>query len=326
MAIRTPFTELVGCRVPIMQAPMGTVSSPDLVVAVAEGGGVGTFTALGMPPAVFADVVARLRTRTDGVLSANFLTAEVDRDAVDVAARRLNLVDFFWSDPDPDLIEFAHDRGALVSWQVGSLRDAVAAAEAGCDIVAVQGVEAGGHVRGASALLPLLSAVLDAVDVPVLAAGGIGDARSFAAVLAAGASGARVGTRFIATPESGAHERYKNAVVAATFDSTEITDRFAVCPLCATLPRVRVLSSCVRALDHLHNDVAGTMELGGQVIEIAKGHGLPPAASATGHVDAMAMYAGESAALVTDIVPARDVLDGLVAGAEQLLGEQRSTA
>jgi nitronate monooxygenase len=155
--------------------------------------------------------------------------------------------------------------------------------------------------------------------VPVLAAGGIADARSFAAVLVAGASGARIGTRFIATAESGAHPRYKDAVVAAGFASTEITDQFAVCPLCATLPRVRVLSDCVRAVEQLDVAVAGMMELGGQTIELAKGHGLPPGAAAAGRIDAMAMYAGESVALIHDIGPAREVVEDLMTGAERLL-------
>ncbi len=323
MPLTTQFTEMLGCTAPIMQAPMGTVSSPDLVVAVAEAGGVGSFTALGMPAKVVAEVAAMLQSRTDGVIAANFLTADVDRDALDAAARTLKLVDFFWSEPDPALVEFVHQRGAKASWQVGSFDDAIAAERAGCDIVAVQGVEAGGHVRGADPLLPLLSRVLDVVAVPVLAAGGIADARSFAAVLAAGAAGARVGSRFIATAESGAHPRYKDAVVAATFGSTEITDQFAVCPLCATLPRVRVLSDCVRAVERVNTAVVGTIELGGHTIELAKGHGLPPAATAAGDIDAMAMYAGESVALIHDLRPAAAVVDELVNGASALLAAPR---
>ena len=302
---------------------MGTVSSPDLVVAIAEAGGVGSFTAFGMSAETVANIVSMLRSKTRGILAANFLTAEVERDALDAAARGVNVIDFFWSQPDAQLVEFAHERGAIVSWQVGSLDDALAAVDAGCDMVAVQGAEAGGHVRGSSALLPLLSAALDAVDVPVLAAGGVADARSFAAVLAAGADGARIGTRFVATTESGAHQRYKEAIVAAGFGSTEITDQFAVCPLCATLPRARVLSSCVRARERIGDPVVGTMQLAGQVLELPAGHGLPPAASATGQVDAMAMYAGESAALVDDILPARQAVDVLVSGAERLLSSKR---
>jgi len=114
---------------------------------------------------------------------------------VAAAAARVRIVDFYWADPDPALVEVAHRGGALACWQVGSLEEALAAADAGCDVVAVQGTEAGGHIRGRSPLRPLLDAVLNRVDLPVLAAGGIGDAGAFAAVLAAGADGARAGTR-----------------------------------------------------------------------------------------------------------------------------------
>ena len=89
------------------------------------------------------------------MLAANFLTAQIDQEAVAAAAARVPVVDFFWADPDPALVEIAHRGGALVSWQVGSLDEARAAAEAGCDVVVVQGTEAGGHIRGHRPLLPL---------------------------------------------------------------------------------------------------------------------------------------------------------------------------
>ena len=246
--MKTRFTQLVGCSVPIQQAPMGPVSSPSLAIAVAAAGGVGTIPAFGVPAEKLETLLSDLSSRATGVLAANFLTRSIDRDAVQAAASRVGIVDFFWSDPDPALVGLVHDAGALVSWQVGSAAEAQAAADAGCDVVVVQGIEAGGHVRGHGALLPLLSAVLDVTDVPVLAAGGIGDGRALAAVLAAGADGARIGTRFIATVESGAHPEYKGAVLEARAGSTEITSAFAQCALCATSPRARVLRSCVGVL------------------------------------------------------------------------------
>lgn len=314
--LATSFTQLVGCRVPIQQAPMGTVSSPELAVAVAEAGGVGTITALGMPAEYLDSMLADMAKRTGGVLAANFLTAELDRDALAAAAGRVRLIDFFWVDPDSALVEVAHAGGALVAWQVGSVEEARAAVDAGADVIVAQGTEAGGHIRGRTSLLPLLSAVLAHVSVPVLAAGGIGDGRGLAAVLAAGASGARLGTRFIATTESGAHPDYKEAVVATGFGATEITDAFAVCPLCATDPRARVLRNCIDAVHALNDEVAGETTMGGQPFPIPRGSGLPPGAAAHGRIGAMAMYAGESAALVTDVAPAAAVIDDLTVTAE----------
>src|SRR5215470_2325458 len=111
----TRFTELTGCRVPVQQAPMGSVSTSALAIAVAD------------------------------------------------AAGRVRIVDFFWADPDPALVEVAHRGGALACWQVGSLDEALAAVEAGCDVLVVQGTEAGGHIRGHSELRPLLDSVLGRV-------------------------------------------------------------------------------------------------------------------------------------------------------------------
>src|SRR5258706_3285882 len=117
------------------------------------------------------------------------------------------------------------------------------------------------------------------LDQPVLAAGGIGDGRAFAEVLAAGAAGARAGTRFVATNESGAHPAYKEAVAGATAASTEITGAFSVCPLCATEPRARGLRSCIDALGDLAGDTGGEATGGGGRISLPKGHGLPPGAT-----------------------------------------------
>ena len=316
MALTTRFTELVGCRVPIQQAPMGSVSRPALAVAVADAGGVGSITAMGLTAVELDKVLAGLAAQTRGVLAANFLTEDIDRDAVAAAAARVRIVDFFWADPDPVLIDLVHRGGALACWQAGSLDEAKAAADGGCDVVAVQGIEAGGHIRGRSPLLPLLESVLGQLDRPVLAAGGIGDGRAFASVLGMGAAGARVGTRFVATDESGAHPAYKQAVAGAIAGSTEITGAFSVCPLCATVPRARVLRSCVHALRELAGDTAGETTVGGQRITLAKGHGLPPGAAATGHIGAMAMYAGESAAAVPAVEPVAQVIQSWCAAVE----------
>ena len=296
---------------------MSSVSTAALAVAVADAGGVGSITALGMTAAQVDDLLAGMAARTAGVLAANFLTGGIDPEAVAAAAARVRIVDFFWADPDPALVEVAHRGGALVCWQVGSLDEAVAAADAGCDVVAVQGTEAGGHVRGHSELRPLLESVLGRVEVPVLAAGGIGDAAAFAAVLAAGADGARAGTRFVSAAESGAHPEYKAAVADAAAGSTEITGAFSVCPLCATSPRARVLRSCVDALRDLDDETVGETRAGGQRITLPRGHGLPPGTAATGHIDAMAMYAGESAASITAVEPAARIIAAWAAADER---------
>ena len=295
---------------------MGLVAPPRLALAVARAGGVGTVSApIGAEPQALAAQLDTWMDRGAGALGINFITEQVDPDAVAVAGARARVVDFYWNTPHAKLVDAAHEGGALVNWQVGSLSDAVRAVDAGADIVTVQGREAGGHVRGDTPLLPLLTAVLRAVDVPVLAAGGIAEPRALAAVLAAGADGARIGTRFLATPESGAHPEYVLALLAAGPESTEITDAFAECPMCATLPRARALRSAIAAVEAVDEDAVGVV--GDQ--PLPRHAGMPPHKEVHGRIDAMALYAGSGVEHVTAVRPAADVVRELVEGAERLL-------
>jgi nitronate monooxygenase len=254
-----------------------------------------------------------------GALAVNFITEQVDPAAVAVAGARVRMVDFFWNTPHAKLADAAHEGGALVNWQIGSLPDAVLAAEAGADVITVQGREAGGHVRGDTPLLPLLTAVLRAVDVPVLAAGGIAEPRALAAVLAAGASGARIGTRFLAASESGAHPEYVLQLLAAGPESTEITDGFAECPMCATLPRARVLRSAIAAVDAFDGDTVATVPAGDHEQSLPPRAGMPPHKEVSGQIHAMALYAGSGVEHITAVRPAADVVRELADGAEALL-------
>jgi nitronate monooxygenase len=318
--LSTRFTELVGCDVPLQQAPMGMISPPGLALAVARAGGVGTVSApIGLEPQALAAQLDAALDPSAGVLAVNFITEQVDPDAVAVAGTRARMVDFFWNTPHAKLVDAAHEGGALVNWQVGSLSDAVLAVEAGADVVTVQGRDAGGHLRGDTPLLPLLAAVLRAVDVPVLAAGGIAEPRALAAVLAAGAAGARIGTRFIATSESGAHPEYVLALLAAGPESTEITDGFAECPMCATLPRARVLRSAITAVEAVDGEVVGTVTTGGDEQPLPARAGMAPHKQVHGLIHAMALYAGSSVEHVTAVRPAAEVVRELAEGAERLL-------
>ncbi len=305
---------------------MGAVSPATLAAAVANAGAVGSITIMGLSATTLDRVLEDVLGRTRGVIAANVLGSAIDLEAVELAASRLPLVDFFWSDPDPNVIELVHRHGAKVSWQIGSVEEARAAIESGADVVVVQGIEAGGHVRAMAPLLALLPAVLDLLDslgaasVPVLAAGGIGHPRALAAVLAAGAAGARVGTALIATEESAAHPVYKQALVDAGPGDSTVTDTFSVgCPLCATSPRHRVLRRCIDACHTLPDGVHGETQVGSRRIPLPKGAPFPPATSTSGPIEAMALYASDAAAATTAVRPAADVVTWLCDGADQLL-------
>jgi nitronate monooxygenase len=314
--MHTRFTELVGCRVPVQLAGMPGIATPALAAAVADAGGLGMIGAASLPPEMLATTLADLRARTAGAVGVNFLMPFLDPACVSVAARATRVVEFFYGEPDPVLVDVVHVGGALASWQVGSLSEGRAAAAAGCDMIVAQGTEAGGHVRGCIGLLPLLSELLDVVSVPVLAAGGIATKRDVAAALAAGAAGVRVGTRFVAATESGAHPEYVAALLQAGSEDTVLTEAFSV--MWPNAPH-RVLRSCVDAAGALTQDIAGEVDWGGQTMPIPRFGVMVPTVQTRGRIAAMALYAGESVGAVRRVQLAADIVRELIDGAEELL-------
>jgi nitronate monooxygenase len=315
--LETAFTELVGCRVPLQLAAMGGgVTTPELVTAVSRAGGLGMLQRDSARP--LGERIDEIEQAGAGPFGVNFVPAlgQGGHADVELAASRARLVEFFYSDPDARLVELAHAGGALAGWQVGSAEEARRAADAGCDLVVAQGVEAGGHVRGTVGLLPLLVAILDAVTVPVVAAGGISSARSMAAALASGASAVRVGTRFLATPESGAHPDYISALLAADAQDTVLTTAFSIG--WPDAPH-RVLASALAAANALQDESVGTFTVGGESRPLPRFAALTPTRDVTGTVRAMALYAGQGVGQVTQITGAAQVVAELAEGAEQLL-------
>jgi nitronate monooxygenase len=319
--VQTPFTRLVGCPIPLQQAGMGGAAGPALVAAVADAGALGMLGLAGAPPARVGSALDAVASSTQGAFGANFLMPFLDPAAVEAAASRARVVEFFYGDPDPALVGKVHDGGALASWQVGSVEEALAAVDAGCDLVVAQGVEAGGHVRGKVGLLALLDLVLDVVEVPVLAAGGIGSARSMAAALAAGASGARVGTRFLAAREADVHPRYLEALISAGAEDTVLTMTFS-----ANWPDAphRVLRSCVDEALASSDDVVAEVTLpGGRSVPLPRLSTAPPGRAVSGNVEAMALYAGEGVEHVRTEQGAAEIVEELAGGAERLLSQPR---
>jgi nitronate monooxygenase len=213
VSVRTGFTDLVGCTLPLQLAAMGGVGTTELAAAVAAAGGLGMVPSRVAPPA--------------GACGVNFLMPfNPTTEDVAEAAATARVVEFFYGDPRADLVDAVHAGGALAGWQVGSAAEAAAAAACGCDYVVVQGTEAGGHVRGTQPLDEVLSAARAVVSLPLVAAGGVATARRFAEVMRLGADAVRVGTRFVTCPESGAHAEYVRRLLAATGSDTVLTEWF----------------------------------------------------------------------------------------------------
>ena len=300
------FAGLVGCRLPIQLASLGgPIGTPELAAAVSEAGGLGMIP----NPSSAAEVellVGAARARTRNPVGVGFLVPFVVREAVEAAAAGADVVEFSYGDPDPKLIRAGKARGAILGWQVGSASEAIAAVDAGCDYIVAQGTEAGGHVRGSQALDDVLRESLIAIDVPVVAAGGVGSAARVAALLDAGAAGVRVGTRFVAAEEADAHPEYVAKLIAASRRDTFITEAFSI-----GWPHAphRVLRSAAEAAARLDRPVAAT--LGER--EILRFASTPPTRRTRGEIAAMALYAGESVDAVLRIQPAAEIVAELTA-------------
>jgi NAD(P)H-dependent flavin oxidoreductase YrpB (nitropropane dioxygenase family) len=314
--LTTRFTRLIGCDVPIQQAGMGDVATAELASAVALAGALDMIGGVRMGAKVLVEELDPLPRQTRSRIGVNFLVPFLDRESLEIAASRVRVVEFFFGEPDADLVERAHGADALAAWQVGSVEEARAAAGAGCDFLVAQGIEAGGHVRGRIGLLPLLDGVLDAVNVPVLAAGGIATARAMAAALAAGADGVRVGTRFVAAAESAAHPAYQEALLRAEPEDTILTEAYST-----NWPNAphRVLRGCIEAAQALTDDLVGQTVTGGATLPLTRFMTPPPARWSTGKIEAMPHYAGQSVGAVQKIQPAADIVRELAEGAERLL-------
>ena len=275
----TRFTELVGCQLPLQLAGMGGVGTTELAAAVVGAGGCGMVPD-GVAPAL-------------GTCGVNFLMPfNPSLEHVREVGGRTGLVEFFYANPRRDVVDAAHAVSALVGWQVGSMEEAVAAEAAGCDFVVAQGSEAGGHIRGKQSLDELLPKVLAAVTVPVVAAGGVATAERFGSLIRAGADAVRIGTRFVASPESAAHPEYVIELLAAGDGDTVLTEWFG--DGWEHAPH-RVLRSALYAAQN-----SGWRSA------------MPPTQGQSRGSADMAMYAGMGVGHVKTSQPARDVVADLV--------------
>ncbi len=307
--VRTPLCELLGIAHPIVQAPIGSAAGPPLAAAVSEAG------ALGMLALSWDGDVAGTVRETAGATSRPFagnLVLEWDqhRRLDDALAAGLRILSLTWGDPS-DYVERAHDGGALVLHTVGSAEEARRVAAAGVDTVVAQGWEAGGHVWGKVATLPLIPAVVDAVaPVPVIAAGGIGDARGVAAVMALGAQAAWLGTRFLLAAEAPVHPQYRRRLVEASeTDAHWYPDLYEV--EWPSAPHRALANATAAAWEASGRPPPGARPGEGEAIAWAA-DGRPvlrytsamALAGMTGDIPALSLWAGQSVALASRVQPA----------------------
>ena len=313
--LHTRLCDLLGIEYPIISAPMAGSTDATLAAAVSAAGGLGMIGASLSSPEWLREQIERVRQRTDRPFGVGFITSAPDTELLMNVAleHRVPVISHAFADSSEHIREAAA-LGLKTMVQVQTVAQARAAAQAGADVIAAQGMEAGGHTGMVSATLPLVPAVIDAVGgIPVVAAGGIADGRGLAAVLMLGADGVWMGTRFVASVESTGQEWDKQQIVQAGTDDfilTRVYDIVRDAPFPEEIAE-RILRNQFTATWHGREDevIAHKQELASQL----------DAASAAGDTTFARVLAGSSAGLVHGIEPAADIVRRIVAEAEAIL-------
>jgi NAD(P)H-dependent flavin oxidoreductase YrpB (nitropropane dioxygenase family) len=306
--LHTPVCDLLRIEVPILQAGMAGCTTPELVAAVSNAGGLGIIAGRGLTADQLRNDIRRVRELTTRPFGVNHIVCLLDDAAFEVTlAQRVSVLSLAWGQSS-DLTYRAHESGLKVVHMVTSPEEAGQVASDGADVVIAQGNEGGGHV-GQMSTLPLVPQVVDSVGgVPVLAAGGIADGRGLAAVLMLGAQGALLGTRFLATHEARARGRSKDVILNALGSQT-VTSKFYDDVLDIVWP-----GSVVRSIRHpLLDEWAERPQEWGLAADQLRP--ALQAALASGDF----VLAGESSGLIHDIVPAGELVERIARQAEAVL-------
>ena len=343
--LHTPLCDLLGVKHPIVQTGMGWVAGARLAAATSNAGGLGILASATMDLPQLRDAIAEMKQRTQHPFGVNLRT-----DSTDIDDRCKLLIDegvkvaSFAMAPRPDLVQRLRDGGLVVIPSIGAKRHAEKVAQMGVDAVLVQGGEGGGHT-GAVPTTLLLPQVVDAVDVPVIAAGGFFDGRGLVAALAYGAQGIAMGTRFLLTKESTVPDVVKEYYLGRTVADTLVTTKVDGFPhrvlrtdFVDDLESAGRLRTLLRALsnalaykryakaklsDMLREGLAmrKTFDLSfGQMLMAANTPMLLRAAMVEGKLDFGVMASGQVVGVIDDLPAVADVVERIVKEAEATLG------
>jgi nitronate monooxygenase len=333
--LRTKICELFGIQFPIISAGMGAgTAGADLAAAVSEAGGLGTIGLACFGPEGIQNEVAAARAKTAKSLAVNLLVPFLQPGVVEIVTRTpIQVITFFWGDPreQSEAIRAAQTVGIKVIWQCGSPEEASWAKDAGVDAVMAQGFEAGGHVRGTTTTLALIPEVRSAIgEMPLIAAGGIADGRGLAAVLALGADGAALGTRFLASHEAAAQPEYKQRVLAANARDTFYTTLYDIG--WPDAPHRVLRTKLVDRWEAAGRPPSGKRPGEGESdLRLRRSDLQFPLVNYTvatptdyleGDIEGMAFYAGQSCSIVHEILPAGDIVRRIVAQAQAVIDQR----
>ena len=305
--IRTPLCDLLGIEYPIVQGGMAWIATAELAAAVSEAGGLGVIGGGDCPPDYAREQIRLAKTLTAKPLALNIpLFSKHVQAVLDVCVQEGIRIIFTGAGNPAPYVPALKQLGVTVVPVVASVALAKRLARGGVDAIVAEGTESGGHV-GDVATLPLVPQVVDAVKVPVIAAGGIADGRGLVAALALGAQGIQMGTRFVCVTECTAHDNYKMRIVNAGDRSTITTGHS--------------LGHPVRAIRNQMTREFAELERRGCTEEevIAFGTGRLRRAARDGDVEYGSVMSGQSCGLITDVVPAAEIIQRIMREADEHL-------
>ncbi|MGN0341943.1 MAG: enoyl-[acyl-carrier-protein] reductase FabK [Roseburia sp.] len=305
--MKTRITDLLGIEYPVIQGGMAWVAEYHLAAAVSEAGGLGIIGAASAPAEVVREQVRKVKELTDKPFGVNVMLMNPNAPEVAqvVIEEKVPVVTTGAGNPGKFIAQWK-EAGVKIIPVVASVAMAKMMVRAGADAVVAEGTESGGHI-GSATTMTLVPQVVDAVDVPVIAAGGIADGRGMAAAMMLGAEAVQMGTRFVVAKESIVHENYKERVIKAKDIDSEVTGRSTGHP-------IRVLrNQMAREYLEMEKNGASLEEL--EVLTL----GSLRKAVVEGDVKNGSLMAGQIAGLIKEEASCKDIITGIVSEAEKLL-------
>lgn len=302
-------TNLLKIKYPIIQGGMAWVADADLAAAVSNGGGLGIIAAANMPADLLEQQLIKIRTLTDKPFGLNImLLSPAADDALELAAKHGVPVVTTGAGMPGKVLDKLKPLGTTVIPVVASVSHAERIAKQGADAVIAEGMEAGGHI-GEITTMNLVPQIADAVNLPVIAAGGIADGRGAAAAFVLGATGVQMGTRFVCAEESNVHINYKQKIVKANDRATAVTGLSLGHPVRA------IKNKFIKQYEELEKRGASAEELE------ALGAGKLRLAVVEGDTEMGSLMAGQSAGLVHAIEPAAVIIESVISQMNNILSE-----
>ena len=302
-------------KVPVMQAPIGPATTPELVSAVSGTGALGTLAASWTKPESLRRQLHAVHAAVGAHYCVNLVLAFDQEERLEVVLDEgAGYVSFSWG-IDGELIGRARERGAVVLVQVGDVASALEAAERGAEVVIAQGVEAGGHVQGRTPVLELVREMRTVLELPIVAAGGIAEVSSARAALEAGADAVACGTAFLVADEADVHPTYLEHLLHAAATDTVLATVFDVG--WPDAPHRVIRNATYASWDSAGRPPRGARSGEGEVVATRNGSPIvrysdvQPTSSTVGEIDAMALYAGTSVGHVHQRASAREITEAL---------------